>query len=208
MIDLVVRASALLALMLIAGCAPDGTENRQSPDNTPANASALAETIQPAAPAPVAAAVERSRYSSIEPSSCKLIEQNLEEGGYYRHRCPGLAGFALETSESDLRQDIVVIAPGGRRTQIELSSLVAKGAFNALGKSAEWRGDDPAKPRALIVRLAVAASPESDRPDISNLVVVRLAAPACVVGVVPPGPRQNEKARLIADGELGRCLTA
>jgi len=208
MIDMVVRASALLASMLIAGCAPDATQNRQSPDDTPESAPAPAETSQPPAPGPVAAAVERSRYSSIEPSSCKLIEQNLEEGGYSRHRCPGLAGFALETSESDLRQDIVVIAPSGRRTQVELSSLVAKGAFNALGKSAEWRGEDPAKPRALIVRLDVAASPEGDRPDISNLVVVRLAAPACVVGVVPPGPRQNEKARRIADGDMGRCRTA
>lgn len=206
MIDLPVRAAALIVAILVAGCAPEATEPTQAPDTAPA--SAPSQPSPPATPVAVEAVVERSRYTSIEPSSCRLIEQNVEEGGYSRHRCAGLAGYSLETSESDLRQDIEVIAPGGRKTSVELSSLVAKGAFNALGKSAEWRGEDPARPRALIVRLDVAASPEGDRPDISNLVVVRLAAPACVVGVVPPGPGQNENARRIADGDLGLCLTA
>ena len=87
-----------------------------------------------------------------------------------------------------------------------LSSLVAKGAFNSLGKLAEWRGLVPGQPRALIVRHNVAANREARRPDVSNLVVSRLAAPTCVVAVVPRGPRQNEKARAIADGRLPTCV--
>jgi hypothetical protein len=147
-----------------------------------------------------------SRYTSLEPASCELLDKNAEEGGSWRRRCAGSAGYALETSESDLRQDIVIIAPDGRRSELNLSSLVAKGAFNSLGKLAEWRGLTPGQPRALIVRLGVAADREARRPDVSNLVVARLAAPTCVVAVVPRGPGQNVKARAIADGKLPTCV--
>ena len=145
------------------------------------------------------------RYSSIDPSECRLLEQNVEEGGYSRHLCGGQAGYAVEISDSDLRQDIVIIAADGRRSDLNLSSLVAKGAFNSLGKTAEWRGGE-AQPRAIIVRLDVARGPEPTRPDISNLVVARLASPACVVAVVAPGPNQNLEARRIADSDFPPCL--
>lgn len=147
-----------------------------------------------------------SHYTSLEPAACKLLEQSAEEGGYWRRRCTGSAGYVLETSESDLRQDVVIIAPHSRRSELNLSSLVAKGAFNSLGKTAEWRAPAQGQPRALIVRLNVASDPEARVPDISNLVVARLASPACVVAVVPPGPGQNERARAIADGRLPPCM--
>ena len=149
--------------------------------------------------------VGSSQYISLDPATCKLIEQNLEEGGYWRRRCGGAAGYVLETSESDLRQDIVVIAPDGRRSELNLSSVVARGSFNSLGSVAEWRGPSSGKPRALIVRLSVPADETVGRSGRSDLVVARLAPPACVVAVVPRGPSQNEKARAIADGELPAC---
>jgi hypothetical protein len=147
-----------------------------------------------------------SHYTSLEPASCKLLEQSAEEGGYWRRRCVGSAGYALETSESDLRQDIVIIAPDGRRSALNLSSLIARGAFNSLGKTAEWRALAQGQPRALIVRLNVAADPEARLPDVSNLIVAKLDAPTCVVAVVPPGLGQNERARAIADGKLTPCM--
>jgi hypothetical protein len=161
--------------------------------------------VQDRAPAPPAAKPDAGRYTSIDPASCRLIEQNVEEGGYSRHACDGAGGYKLEISESDLRQDVVVIAPNGNRSELNLSSIVAKGAFNSLGKTAEWRGP-VAKPTALIVRLNVARGPEPKRPDISNLVVARLAPSACVVALVPPVADQNGKARQIADGRLPGCI--
>ena len=155
--------------------------------------------------APEPGRADAGRYTSIDPASCRLIEQNIEEGGYSRHACNGLDGYKLEISESDLRQDVVVIAPGGRRAELELSSIVAKGAFNSLGKTAEWRGA-AARPTALIVRLNVARGPEPTQPDISNLVVARLAPPVCIVAVVPPGPDQNAAARRIADEAPSPCV--
>lgn len=172
---------------------------------------ALEEPRQPAAnvtartTAPEPKPADAGRYSSIDPASCRLIEQNVDEGGYSRHLCKGLAGYKLEISESDLRQDIAIIAPDGARSELQLSSIVAKGAFNSLGKVAEWRGN-AVKPSALVVRLNVARATEGAQPDISNLVVARLAGPACILAVVPPGPDQNAAARRIADGVPSRCI--
>lgn len=147
-----------------------------------------------------------SRYTSIDPQRCKLLEENVDEGGWWLRKCEGLAGYRLEISESDLRQDIVVIAANGRRSELGLSGIVANGAFNSLGKSAEWRGADPASPEALIVRLDVNTDPVEGRTHVSNLVVARLEPVPCVVAIVPPGIGQNERARAIADGTLPPCL--
>jgi len=152
------------------------------------------------------AANRRSQFTSIDPAKCKLLEENIEEGGWSRRLCDGLAGYKLELTDSDLRQDIVVIPASGQRSELGLTEIVANGAFNALGKTAEWRGADPASPDALIVRLGVAADPEGRKPDISNLIVARLKPVACIVAVVPPGASQNERAQAIADGQLPACL--
>ena len=152
------------------------------------------------------AANRRSQFTSIDPAKCKLLEENIEEGGWSRRLCDGLAGYKLELTDSDLRQDIVVIPASGQRSELGLTEIVANGAFNALGKTAEWRGAAPASPDALIVRLGVAADPEGRKPDISNLIVARLKPVACIVAVVPPGASQNERAQAIADGQLPACL--
>ena len=152
------------------------------------------------------AANRRSQFTSIDPAKCKLLEENIEEGGWSRRLCDGLAGYKLELTDSDLRQDIIVIPASGQRSELGLTEIVANGAFNALGKTAEWRGAAPASPDALIVRLGVAADPEGRKPDISNLIVARLKPVACIVAVVPPGASQNERAQAIADGQLPACL--
>ena len=218
--ELTIRAWAVICLLLCAGCdssqnPPDDTATAKLPpvedtaNPTGDNVSAAQQSVingqshNPEPPQPHLAG--GSDYISLEPGACKLLEQNIEEGGYWRRRCAGAADYALETSESDLRQDIVIIAPDGRRSELNLSSVVAKGAFNSLGKVAEWRGPAAGKPRALIVRLSVPADATVGRVGRSDLVVARLAPPACVVAVVPQGPGQNDKARAIADGELPPC---
>ena len=201
--------SWIVAVALVGAC----DVGAPAPDRGAGNQTAAVEPIRPErgsdinarSPATRPAREDAGRYTSIEPTACRLLEQNIEEGGYSRHACDGHAGYRLETTESDLRQDIVVIAPDGRRSDLQLSSIVAKGAFNGLGKTAEWRGAE-ARPAALIVRLNVAPGPEPTRPDVSNLVVARLAPPACVVAVLPPGPNQNAAARGIADGRLPGCI--
>ena len=194
-----------IAAALVGACGPTTQVAEADGSSTEATGSAapLPERTDPAAPA-TAPPADAGQYTSLDRSRCRLIEQNAEEGGYFRHECAGVGGYKLETSESDLRNDIVVIGPDGRRSRLQLSTLVAAGAFNELGKTAEWRGGRD--PRALIVRLNVANPAQPMRPDTSKLVVARLEAPSCVVAVVPPGPGQNATARDIADGPLPGCM--
>ena len=182
--------------------APVENENRVSPGAVTVNGAAVDNAVTPRVARPDIR--EPIGYTSLKPADCKLLEQNLDEGGYSRHLCRGVAGYRVETSESDLRQGLTIIAPGGRRSDIDLSARVANGAFNALGPTAEWRGKDRDAPRALIVRLNV-AKPEGG-PDTSNLVVIRLGDPTCISSVVPPGPQQNDLARKQADAETPACL--
>jgi hypothetical protein len=201
--------AGLWLLPLLAACGGSDSAADDTVTATLPRAEGAPQAVNDPGPAKataVEAPVLSSAYTSLEPAACRLLEENVEEGGHWRRRCPGAAGYRLETNESDLRQDVVVVAPDGRRSELNLSGVVAKGAFNSLGKAAEWRGDDPARPKALIVRLAVASDPEARRPDVSNLVVARLAPSPCVVAVVPPGAGQNEKARAIAEGKLPDCL--
>jgi hypothetical protein len=197
------RWTVIALLGLLSAC------GRQASDENSAKAVAANEvTLPQAKPAAQPSGREPIAYTSLKPGDCRLIEENIQEGTYSRQHCPGVGGFALETSESDLRQDIVVIAPDGKRSELGLSGIVAKGAFNALGPVAEWRGTDKAAPSALIVRLGVAKGAEPNQPDTSNLVVVKLSAPACIIAVIPPGPGQNDLARDRADNLPGTCLAA
>ncbi|HEX6219328.1 MAG TPA: hypothetical protein VFZ35_08665 [Sphingomicrobium sp.] len=196
------RKLAIFLTLASASCAsqePAGS----SADRAEANVAGPANRAQPAAPA---LSREPIAYTSLTSETCQLIEENKEEAGYSRHRCNGIAGFALETSESDLRNDVVIIAPNGRRSELGLSAKVANGAFNSLGERAEWRGRNAAAPSSLIIRLDVADGAEPANPDTSNLVVVRLASPACIVAVVPPAPNQNEIARDTADNPPASCV--
>lgn len=196
------RRSGLGLAVLLAACA-----GQEPASNTQQRAEANAvEASQPPQPAVRPGGRAPLAFTSLKPEDCQLIERNLEEAGYARHRCTGIAGYALETSESDLRHDILVIGPDRKRTELGLSAKVAKGAFNTLGERAEWRGANATSPSSLIVRLGVAAGADPSQPDISNLVVVRLGLSPCIVAVIPPGPNQNEAAQDVADAPPAACI--
>lgn len=185
---------------------------RRSPGNIPFLAlplllAACATTGSPLASPLPASSTRQSSYTRLDAAGCRLLEQNLDEAGYSRWLCPGQAGWSVELTESDLRQDLELIAPSGQRTPLELTRRVARGAFNDLGATAEWRGPSAARPDTLIVRMNVAQPEHPPRPDISRLAVIRLTAPPCLIAIVEPGAAQNERARAVADASTRtRCL--
>ncbi len=202
---------ALVMAVAISGC-DQGTRDpapvavneplATRPADPPATGGSTATSV-PVTPEPGA----KSVFTSLDVTNCKLIERNVEEAGYSRHRCDGAAGYALELIESDLRQTMEVIRPGGKRESLDLSSLVAGGGFSSVGKTAEWRGSDPAMPRTLTIRYGVNENPDPKVAPRSYLVVAKLASPACVVARVAPGPDQSGQARAISDADaLPRCL--
>ena len=153
-------------------------------------------------PAAATAAPRASQYSPVSDSACKVIEAS-EETGDWTGSCPGVAGYRVEWSSSDLRDDLTLIK-GKARTPLQIPTLVAKGAFNSPGPRIEWRGPTGGAPDVLIVRVHV-ANPEGVS-DSGRLAVFRLQPSICLVAVVHPQSGQSDRARAIADGKLPDCL--
>lgn len=149
-----------------------------------------------------AGAARVSQYTQLDDRSCGK-ESVLEETGDWNRRCKGAAGYQLEWSSGDLRENLAIIF-GGRETNLDIPTKVAGGAFDALGKTLEWRGPKGKAPDVLVTRVHVANA--EGKSDSGRLAVVRLGAQPCVVAVVAPQQGQSDKARAIADGKLPDCL--
>ena len=190
----------LISLLALAGCSQAPEERNVSVADDPS----VNGTVAPQA---AEASARQSVFTKLD-ASCRLIEENREEGPYWLRRCPGQGGWQVNWSESDLRQDLTLIGGDGKEAELGLSSLVAKGAFNSIGSTVEWRGPASGTPNVLIARMNVASGVEPSRPDISRLAVVQLAPTPCLVAVVEPSSSQNSKAREIADGKLPGCVAS
>jgi hypothetical protein len=140
----------------------------------------------------------KSVYTSLDAKQCRKLKSSNSEGGDYLGRCPGTAGYMLLVSEGDLRQNIEVVTPQGRKHSLELWSVVSP-AFSSLGPKAEWRMSK-SKPVALIVRYNASENPEKPDKTTSYLVVTKITPnEICVTDKLSPGPTANEDARRLAD---------
>lgn len=143
-----------------------------------------------------------SQFTRLSEADCKLVETIAETGDWTRS-CPDVAGYAIEWSSGDLREDLA-LSTAGRKRPLQIPTLVANGAFDRIGNTAEWRGPDGSAPDVLVLRVHV-AGPDG-RDDGGRLAVARLGRLPCLVAIVPPGPGQNDRARKIANGPLPGCL--
>jgi hypothetical protein len=120
-----------------------------------------------------------------------------------------VAGYKLQLEEGDLRQNIQVITPAGKKHSLELWSVVGS-SFSSLGEKAEWRitrAGARVTPIALIVRYNV-ADPENSSKSMSWLAVAKItAAKICVTDKIAPKADANVAARAAADSAATRpCL--
>jgi hypothetical protein len=151
-----------------------------------------------------AGAQNRSVYTSTNTKACRTIESNPDEAGWYRGRCKGVGGYTLELTEGDLRQNLIVITPGKKEHDLQLTSYYPR--FSAVGEKVEWRVKKGV-PVALIARYNV--SKDDEGGNISYLMISKIGKKeSCVVDVIEPGSRQNERARDAADAAAGKpCKT-
>lgn len=190
------RWNGYAAALLLTACGNAGGDSTAVTGNSEAALPVEAIASAPTAPA------RASQYSPIDDKACRTIEE-IEETGDWTGACPGIAGYKLEWSIGDLRDDLIVV-DGKERTQLSIPTLVANGAFDSLGAKAEWRGPSGARPDVLIVRVHVANA--EGKSDSGRLAIARLMPQPCLVAIVPPGPAQSDRARAIADGKLPPCL--
>jgi len=155
-----------------------------------------------------------SVYTNLTGRQCKTLKSTSSEGGSYEGQCPGVSGYKLLVQEGDLRQNIVVITPSGKKQSLELWNVVGS-SFSSLGEKAEWRmkgAGAKASPVALIVRYNVANPEDSTKKGTSWLAVVRISSDAsqiCVTESIAPGADQNVKARQAADSSASKpCKTS
>ena len=161
------------------------------------------QALQPASQAAEAivmpadtSASRRSRYTSLEPRSCTIFQENAAKADQRLRRCAGIDGYALETSPAGEVRHLIILKPDGQRANLDLSPIAAKGS---LGKLAEWRAHYNGDLRAVILRFSAPGK-------VSSLIVAKLTPTPCIVAVIPRGAGQNEKARGVADRKHLECL--
>jgi hypothetical protein len=150
-----------------------------------------------------------SVYTSLSTKACRTIRSTSKEGGSYVGICPGVAGYKLQSEEGDLRQNIQVITPSGKKHSLELWNVVGSG-FSALGEKAEWRvkrQNGKTTLVALILRYNV-ANPEDSTRGTSWLAVAKItAAKICITEKISPKANANVEARAAADSAANKpCL--
>src|SRR5947199_10655594 len=124
----------------------------------------------------------QSVYTSLSTKACRTIKSTSNEGGSYVGICPGVAGYKLQSEEGDLRQNIQVITPSGKKHSLELWNVIGSG-FSAFGEKSKWQvkhQTGKTVPVALIVRYNV-ANPEDSTKGTSWLAVAKItAAKICI----------------------------
>lgn len=150
-------------------------------------------------------AQNKSVYTNNSDKACKQQESNNDEGGDYVGICPGVGGYKLKLIEGDLRQTLYVITPKKKQHALRFNEFYH--SFSAIGEKIEWRVKRGV-PVGLIARYNV-ADPENSEKRTSYLMVVKITRSlSCVTDVVPPGPKQNETARKLADASSTKaCKT-
>jgi hypothetical protein len=195
------RLALLCALCAMTACSGQPADDAAQ---APADVAPQAQySVASPAPSPSPAVGRSYRYSSL--TDCKLVREELDEMPYSESVCRGPAEWAVRIADSDARQTLAVIAPGGRESPLDLSQ-VNGGGFNSFGPTAEWRGPatEPFVPDSLIVRFHIAerAYPE---PETAYLLAVRLLPTPCLAARIAPGSQQNAIAREAADRQRN-CL--
>lgn len=151
----------------------------------------------------------RSIYTNLGEKSCRTIKADSSEAGSYVGICGGVAGYKLQVEEGDLRQNIQVITPAGKKHSLDLWTVVGS-SFSSLGEKAEWRvrtQKGKVLPVALIVRYNL-SNPEDSTKTTSYLAVTKItAAKICVTDKISPGAGANVAARAAADKSADKpCL--
>ncbi|MFN2579080.1 MAG: hypothetical protein ABR607_15500 [Pyrinomonadaceae bacterium] len=143
----------------------------------------------------------QSVYTSLSTKACRTIRSTTKEGGSYVGVCGGVAGYRLQIEEGDLRQNIQVVSPNGRKHSLEMWNIVGSG-FSLLGQKAEWRikhQNGKTVPVALILRYNVADSDDSSK-STSYLAIAKITPPkTCITDKIAPRPDANVAARVAAD---------
>ena len=135
-----------------------------------------------------------SRYTSIEPSSCRILSSDEISS---TQSCQQFDNIQVKVLEGDIRQSIT-LTRRGKEYPLEFWRTVSP-IFSSLGNKIEWRYTKGmnGKLKGMITRLNASEQSENAKTT-SYLVVVSIKKNRmCVVAKIAPQSKQNQKARSI-----------
>jgi hypothetical protein len=150
-----------------------------------------------------------SVYTTTAGRSCRTIDR-VKETGDITQLCPGVGGYKLEVADSDSRMSVTVVAPSGKKSELNYWNVITHG-FSSIGDKAEWRVEKrngKVVPIALIVRVNASENPVAPEKTTSYLAVAKVTPQqSCVTDKIAPSARANEEARRAADAAAQKpCL--
>jgi hypothetical protein len=214
----VLLLTVTVAVSFLVGCQSNAIVVNTSTTNSNSNQTAKSgEASKPATPAenkantsnaPVDSEKVAPVYTDITEKGCKTTKKNEQEE-WMTQICEGVGGYKLEVFEGDLRSSINVVAPNGKKSELDFQQV--SGAFSTLGEKAEWRvekKDGKDVPTALIVRFNASKGDDDSKND-SFLIVSKISPEkSCITDVVKPTANANEEARKLAESaETKPCKT-
>lgn len=83
----------------------------------------------------IAAAQNKSVYTSTKTSACRTIEATGEGSGSYVGECAGVGGYKVQLLEGDIRQTLNIITPARKKFELNFWGLYS--SFSAIGEKIE-----------------------------------------------------------------------
>jgi hypothetical protein len=143
-----------------------------------------------------AIAQNKSIYTGTRTGACRTIKSDSSGAGSYEGECAGVGGYKVRLLEGDIRQTLNIITPAKKKFELDFWTFYS--GFSSIGEKIEWRVKKGV-PVALIARYNVAMN-DDPRSSRSILMVSKIGkSSSCVTDTVEAGPKQNEKARELAD---------
>jgi hypothetical protein len=145
-------------------------------------------------------AQNKSFYSTLEFSDCKLLESKSNGGVWSSAECEGFGNYKL-LNKASATGSVDVITPSNKKIELNLQFHFLDELSSVEGK-AEWRLKDKEKPVAVIIPLTV-HRPKKNSNFMNHFVylfVVKLSEEsACITDIVKPSKKQKSIARTFAD---------
>ena len=106
-----------LVVLTATALALSACSSQESDAATAATDSAAADPADESSETSAESGGRTQRYTSL--ADCEVVREELEEMPFVETLCPGPARWALRVTDSDARQNLLVVPPDGREASIE-----------------------------------------------------------------------------------------
>ncbi len=148
-----------------------------------------------------------SVFTTME--NCKVTASSDEGDGWSESACTGTSGYSLGINSGDLRDNVIVSTPSGKKVDLEIWGL-GGGGFSWVGPTADWRVHGPNRDvHALVFRRHMTIDEQGH--ENNTLVVVKINGDtACVFDHIDAKkhPDANVLAHVAADKSFSAACPA